>query len=334
MPFHSMEFCMLLQQAWVGCERPSHVEVNVGDRHAVIPSFRYGACPRLSYYRRNVTPTLDCDIVGGHALVGWYGGPIGNDKGLIREAISSHLEFCKATGAASLFFGIDERDRATIQSLGDLGYLIGRFHTNTVLFLNARHVEDPLQLPKKQREERRRIRRRAEEAGLQVKVLRASDAVKDTELVRSFLRRDGVDDAVLPPRFIEAALTANLPGLEVLLAVTPRNESAAIALNFAWGTRYFMWLGGNDRQFAKPYYPSDILYQHAISRAASLGMKEIQAGRSPYRIKFAYGFRPIGIMAALHPCHAIERERAAAWLAAQEHRHAMLYPEVGLQAGL
>lgn len=322
-PFHSRAFCAVFERYWPGDHRPRHVAI---DDRACAPAYLYGPCPRLDYYRNNVSPALAGPVVGAHALVGWYGGPIGRDARAVDAALREHLESCRRDGAVSLLFGIDGRDGATLACVRAAGYRVARFHTNMILGVTPAHAHDPLQIPKKQREERRRVFRRAEDAGLRLEIVKPSDAVAHAELVRSAVAE--LSDDVLPAWFVRAVLESDLPGLEVLLAVTPEGRPAAISLNFVWRSCYYLWLGGNDRALAKPFYPSDFLYQHAIRRASALGLSEIQAGRSPYAIKKAYGFRPVPIMAAIHADAARDPAAARAWLAAQEARHLALYPEV------
>jgi hypothetical protein len=328
-PFHSAEFCATIQQCWPGDHVPRHVTVfDRTECRAIIPAYLYGSCPRLDYYRSNVSPVLKDRVVGAHALVAWYGYPIGQDDRAISDAIERHLETCRRDRAMSFFFGVDGRDTRTLDLVRAAGYQVARFHTNMVLSVSPEYALDPLQIPKKQRDERRRIMRRAEEAGVWLKVVQPSEALPLVELVRSAIHRAGLSDDILPAAFVRAVLRANLPGLEALLAMTPDGRPAALSLNFVWGTAYYLWLGGNDRLLAKPYYPSDFLYQHAIRRASSLGLSEIQAGRSPYAIKQAYGFRPVPIMAAVHPAGANDPATVSAWLTAQEARHLVVYPEV------
>jgi hypothetical protein len=329
-PFHSAEFCDVVQRFWPGADPARHVVLADGGHcRGILPGYLYGACPRLNYYRGNVSPALTEPIIGAHALVAWYGGPVAEHDRAMAEAIEVHLELCRRDAALSFLFGIDGRDRATREILLRLGYRVSRYHTNAVLTLSPDHARDPLAaLPKKERDERRRVMRRAEEAGLELIIVPPAQALPYVELVRSAVVRQGIDDEVFPSAFVRGVLQAGLPGLEVMLAQTPRGQVAAIGLNFVWRDAYYLWLAGNDRQLAKPYFPSDFLYQHAIRRAASLGLAEVQGGRSPYDIKLAYGFRCIPLLAAVHPASVGDPRLIDAWLAAQLARHLATYPEV------
>ncbi|MEZ0085248.1 hypothetical protein ABIF72_007746 [Bradyrhizobium japonicum] len=247
------------------------------------------------------------------------------------EALEAHLGLCRDSGAMSFLFGIDGRDRLLLGDLAGAGYRLGRLQTNMVLRLAPHHAVDPTaSLKRKERAERRRTMRRASETGLTLQIIKPSQALPLAELVRSGVPRlDGQND-ILPLAFLRGLLKADLPGMEVMLAVTPNDTVAAIALNFTWRDTYYLWLGGNRKDLAKPFYPSDFLYQHAIMRAANLGLQEVQAGRSPYAIKLAYGFGAIPIICAIHPLTATNPTTVDAWLVSQTARHLATYPEISV----
>ncbi len=331
-PFHTAAFCSVIQRHWPGADQARHVVVNNGGIcQAVVPGFLYGACPRLDYYRANVVPALAGEIIGSHALVGWLGGPIARHGAALIEALEIHLDLCRDNNAMSFLFGIDGRAHHLLQELAGIGYRLGRLQTNMVLDIHPDHAIDPVtRLKRKERAERRRVMRRADEAGLRLRIVTPSQAVPLAELIRSGVSPSNDQRDILPATFLRGVLQADLPGMEVLLAVTPNDEVAAIALNFRWRETYYLWLSGNRKDLAKPFYPSDFLYQHAIRRAANLGITEIQGGRSPYPIKLAYGFRGVPIMCAIHPLAAISQTAVDGWIAAQTARHLATYPEIGL----
>ncbi len=208
-PFHSAEFCSLIQHYWPGASQPRHVaRYDRGRCQSLIPGYLYGHCPRLDYYRGNVVPRLQDRMIGAHALVGWYGGPVAQDDASMKQAVADHLELCRRDQCVSLLFGIDGRDRNTLQQLEAAGYYVGRLQSNAVLQISPAHAADPLAGIKKktERSERRRVMRRAEESGLELRIIRPADAVSHVELIRSAVNRLALDEDILPASFVHAAL--------------------------------------------------------------------------------------------------------------------------------
>jgi hypothetical protein len=330
-PFHSQTFCQALERHWPGRLHPMHAVVAAdGEVTGVAPAYLYEQCPRVDYYRA-AGGTLADPLVLSHALVGWYGYPVARSAAALGTVIQVLADKARQVSAVCMFAGIDARDASLIEALSRAGFSIARFHTLMVRPLDPEADRDPLaRLRSRYRNARSASLRRARDSGVSCRPATADDRAAAIELMVGVLRRQGIDQDVLPAAYLDATLAADLPGLEMLVA---ERDGVLIGanVNFAWRRNYSMWLGGYRRELLPQCCQSELLYHASISRAVALGCREIQGGRSPYTPKLGFGFTAVPLLGAVRGSTDAQHGRASVWLEQLALRHVTLYPE--LRAG-
>src|SRR4051794_39010585 len=80
--FQSSTILRVLESQWQGRQNPMHVTIRNGDNQltGLVPAYLVESCPRLDYYRRVLSNGQQAEpVLLSHALLGWYGFPIGGD---------------------------------------------------------------------------------------------------------------------------------------------------------------------------------------------------------------------------------------------------------------
>src|SRR5262245_32373552 len=300
-PFHTRELCAVVERAWPGEHTAYHVEQSTASGYAVIPAFLYKSCPRIDYYRNVIGADFapDWPILVSHCLVGWYGFPLAFD---MQSALGAFKEFSRRAmyfNATAMFAGVDERQTLTLKDLAEEGYHIGHFHTLMVRALSHADEDPVAALPPRYRRSRGQKLRQAASRGVSTRFATTSDSEAIIGLLTRGLQTKGMPANWLPENFLSELLLRRPPGLEILLALDERNIPIGVNVNFNWAGRYFVWLGSYDKETLPYCHQSDVLYAASISRAACLDCQEIQSGRTSYKTKLEFGYRPVRLMMAV-----------------------------------
>ncbi len=329
--FQTLELCRIFERTWPGRYQAQHIVLaREHTPRAVIPAYLYETCPRVDYYKRACPEQLiDDPLLLSHALVGWYGFPVATDRESKRLALREFVRAAQNAHAIAMFAGIDARDVSSIQALRDERFVLQRFHTLMVRDIAFAPPDDPTAAhPPRRRSHLRKMIYRAERAGCRVRLAQAGDRDSIVSLIASMMQEKGLHADVLPADFLAALLEEQPPGLDVLVAVNPEDRPIGVHINLRWRFTYAMWLGGNDRASLDRYYQSHLLYEYNARRARQLGYTELQAGRSPYQIKFQHGFTPVPLLCAVRGTTPAQHQRAARWVKALARRHRAMYPSV------
>lgn len=329
--FQNFELCRIFEETWPGRYYPHHILLYKEDKPvALAPAYLYESCPRVDYYKRSCQEHPISDpIFLSHALIGWYGFPCAANYADKRLVAQRFFTVARQFNAIAMFAGIDARDAASIQALQDEGFVLKHFHTLMIRDLTHAPVDDPTATqPARRRHRLRNLIARAERAGCTIRHATRADHDAIIHLLTGMMEQKRKNADALPSVFLAKLLESAPPGLEVLVAVDPQDTPIGVHLNLHWGSTYAMWLGANERSLLNQFYQSHLLYEYSVKRAKALGCNEVQAGRSPYQMKFHHGFEPTPLLCAVRGTSSTQHQRAADWAEALALRHHAIYPSV------
>jgi predicted N-acyltransferase len=191
-----------------------------------------------------------------------------------------------------LLITVGNVDANAVSSWQRAGFLASPKPRVNVLDLPATYEDYLKSLRRKERQELRRIRRRAAEFDIRLEVEALGNDVEEIyTLLCEVYARHGVPRDAMPftPQFL-SALAVEMPGEIVLICGYAGDERVGVFLNLLDGSRLLALLAGLRYKIARPSYLYFVLLDETIRWGIRQGFQQVYVGVSNEREKRKHGF--------------------------------------------
>jgi hypothetical protein len=325
--FQKSSLIKVFQEHWMGVFEPKHISISHDNKLvAAVPAYLYESCPRLDYYKSQVSDKFRERILLSQDLLGWYGQPAAENQTLSKLAVEQFCKVAAVNQAVAMFSGIDGREKSLLKTLKDLGFHLSLFHTLMVRDVGTNISDPTCDLPKRKRNRVRNHINNALKAGVTYREMKKEELNSISEMIVRIIREDKVSEDVLPEVVVKEILMDE--NSRVLVALNENKIPIGVKVFLINGRKIFGWLSGHYRESLKKYRQSHFLYEEGIKLAAEEGLTEIQAGRSPYEVKLTHGYQPTPIFCAIKGTQGVnQHNKCISWVDSLAERHKSMFEE-------